>query len=109
MSDRKKLLISEALRKRVYRAKLKDQLGEEEYKKQQEKKSEFRAKIKQSKTPQEQQKQVVQQVVQHVVQNVAPAIVKEVTQETKGKITNFFKPISKEQYLKILKVNQSKI
>ena len=29
MSDQKKLLISEALRKRVYRAKLKDQLGEE--------------------------------------------------------------------------------
>ena len=34
MSDQKKLLISEALRKRVYRAKLKDQLGEA-YKKQQ--------------------------------------------------------------------------
>ena len=98
MSDQKKLLISEALRKRVYRAKLKDQLGEEAYKKQQaQKKREYRAKIKQSKTPQEQQKQVIQQVVQQVVQNVAPAIVKEVTQETKGKITNFFKPVSKDQ------------
>ena len=31
MSDQKNLLISEALRKRVYRAKLKDQLGEEAY------------------------------------------------------------------------------
>jgi hypothetical protein len=101
MSDQKKLLISKALRKRVYRAKLKDQLGEEEYKKQQtQKKREYRAKIKQSKTPQEQQKQVVQHVVQQVVQNVAPAIVKEVTHETKGKINTFFKPISKEQYLK---------
>ncbi len=57
----------------------------------------------------EQQKQVVQQVVQHVVQNVAPAIVKEVTQETKGKITNCFKPISKEQNLKNSKSDQSKI
>ncbi len=66
---------------------MKDQLGEEAYKKQQaQKKREYSAKIKQSKTPQEQQKQVVQQVVQ----NLAPAIVKEVTQETKGKITNFF-------------------
>ena len=38
-----------------------------------------------------------------MVQHVAPAIVKEVTQETKGKITNFFKPITKEQYLKNIK------
>ncbi len=77
---------------------MKDQLGEEACKKKQaQKKREYRAKIKQSKTPQEQQKQVVQQVVQQIIQNLAPAIVKEVTQETKGKITNFFKPVSKDQ------------
>jgi hypothetical protein len=99
-------------------------MGEKAYKKQQaQKKREYRAKIKQSKTPQEQQKLVVQQVVQQVVQNVAPAIVKDVTQETKGKIANFFKPVSKDQgkitdffdlsqkknIYKILKLNQSKI
>ncbi len=35
MSDLNKVAISESLRKRIYRAKLKDQLGEEEFKKQQ--------------------------------------------------------------------------
>jgi hypothetical protein len=95
-----KIKISESERKQIYRAKLKEQLGEVEYKKQQsQKKREYRAKIKLSKSPQEQQQQVVQQVVQQV----APVIVKEVASETKGKITSFFKPITKEQYLKNIK------
>ncbi len=104
MSDKRKSIISEALRKRVFRAKMRDEMEEEAYKNNKEMiLCEYRAKIKQKKTPQEQQKQIVQQVVQQVVQNVTPAIVKEETQETEGKITNFSKPISKEQYLKNIK------
>ena len=38
------------------------------------------------------QQQVVNQVVQQVVEQVAPAVVKQVAQESKFKITNFFKP-----------------
>ena len=53
MSDQNKLLSSEALRKRIFRAKMREQLGEEAYKKQQsEKKKAYRAKIKANKTPQ---------------------------------------------------------
>jgi hypothetical protein len=104
MSDQNKILSSEAIRKRASREKLKTQLGEEEYKKQQAlKKREYRAKIKLSKSPQVQQNQVVQQVVQQVIAKVAPVVVKEVTQEAKSKITNFFKPVTKEQYLKNIK------
>ena len=48
-----KIKISESERKQIYRAKLKEQLGEVEYKKQQsQKKREYRAKIKLSKSPQ---------------------------------------------------------
>ena len=51
MSDQNKLLLSsEALRKRIFRAKMREQLGEETYKKQQsEKKKAYRAKIKANK------------------------------------------------------------
>ena len=49
-----------------------------------------------------------QQVDQQVVQQVAPQIVKEVAQESKNKITNFFKPITKEQYLKNIKTEPLK-
>lgn len=127
MSDQKKTTISEKERKQIYRAKLREQLGDEEYKKQQAlKKKEYRAKIKQSKTPQEQQKQVVQQVVQQVVEKVTPVVVKNIVHETKGKITNyfkpatkvedksqskitsFFKPISKQQFLKNVKTEPIK-
>ena len=127
MSDQNKVLSSEAIRKRAFREKLKTQLGEEEYKKQQaQKKREYRAKIKLSKAPQEQQKQVVQQVVQQVVEKVTPVVVKNVVHETKGKITNyfkpatkvedksqskitsFFKPISKQQFLKNVKTEPIK-
>ncbi len=65
---------------------------------------EYRAKLKQTKTPHEQQKQAVQQVVQDVSPPPPPptyppplVIVKEVTHETKGKITNFLKPVSTER------------
>ena len=37
------------------------------------------------------------------MENVAPEVVKQVTTEAKGKITNFFKPITKEQFLKNIK------
>jgi hypothetical protein len=94
MSDQKKNIISEKERKQIYRAKLRDELGDAEYKKQQaQKKREYRAKIKASKNPQ-------QQVVQQVVEQVAPVVVKQVANESKSKITNFFKPISKDQFLK---------
>ena len=107
MSDQKKQSISEKERKQIYRAKLREELGDKEYKKQQAaKKREYRAKLKASKEPQE---QVVQQVVQQVVEQVAPTIVKQVAQETKGKITNYFKPITKQQFLKMLKMNWLKI
>ena len=90
----KKILSVEAIRKQIFRAKQREQLGDAEYKKQQaEKKKAYRAKIKASKTPQE---QVVQQVVQQVVEQVAPAVVKQVAQESKSKITNFFKPAVKQ-------------
>jgi hypothetical protein len=95
MSDQKKTTISEKERKQIYRAKLREQLGDEEYKKQQAlKKKEYRAKVNASKNPQQQQ-QVVKQVIQQVVQQVAPAVVKQVAQESKSKITNFFKPATK--------------
>ena len=117
MSDQKKVLSVEAIRKQIFRAKQREQLGDAEYKKQQaEKKKAYRAKIKASKTPQE---QVVQQVVQQVIEQVTPAVVKQVAQESKSKITNFFKPatkiddkskitgffkpITKDQYLKNIK------
>ena len=104
MSDQKKIIISEKERKQIYRAKLREELGDKEYKKQQaQKKREYRAKIKLNKSPQEQQKQIINNVVQKVVENVAPEVVKQVTTEAKGKITNFFKPITKEQYLKNIK------
>ena len=94
MSDQNKVLSAEAIRKQIFRAKQREQLGDAEYKKQQaEKKKAYRAKIKTSKTPQE---QVVQQVVQQVVEQVAPAVVKQVAQESKSKITNFFKPAVKQ-------------
>ena len=52
MSDQNKLIISDKLRKQIYRAKLRDQLGDDEYKKQQaQKKREYRAKVKTSKNP----------------------------------------------------------
>jgi hypothetical protein len=55
MSDQKKNIISEKERKQIYRAKLREELGDKEYKKQQaQKKREYRAKIKASKTPKEQ-------------------------------------------------------
>ena len=96
MSDQKKTTISEKERKQIYRAKLREQLGDEEYKKQQAlKKKEYRAKVNASKNPQQQQQQVVKQVVQQVVEQVAPAVVKQVAQESKSKITNFFKPATK--------------
>jgi len=98
MSDQKKL--NEKIRKQIYRAKQREQLGDEEYKKQQaQKKREYRAKKKTNNTPNEQQ-QVIKNVVEKVIQNVTPQIVKQETTETKGKITSFFKPITKEQYLK---------
>ena len=51
MSNQEKIKISEKERKQIYRAKLREQLGNEEYKKQQrDKKREYRAKIKQAKT-----------------------------------------------------------
>ena len=104
MSDQKKIIISEKERKQIYRAKLREELGDKEYKKQQaQKKREYRAKIKLNKSPQEQQKQIINNVVQKVVENVAPEVVKQVTTEAKGKITNFFKPITKEQFLKNIK------
>ena len=94
MSDQIKILSDEAIRKQIFRAKQRKQLGDVEYKKQQsEKKKAYRAKIKASKTPQE---QVVQQVVQQVIAKVAPAVVKQVAQESKSKITNFFKPAVKQ-------------
>ena len=72
---------------------MREQLGDDEYKKQQAlKKKEYRAKVKASKNPQQ---QVVNQVVQQVVEQVAPAVVKQVAQESKSKITNFFKPATK--------------
>ena len=37
------------------------------------------------------------------MENVASEVVKQVTTEAKGKITNFFKPITKEQFLKNIK------
>ena len=93
MSDQKKTTISEKERKQIYRAKLREQLGDDEYKKQQAlKKKEYRAKVKASKNPQQ---QIVQQVVQQVVEQVAPTVVKQVAQESKSKITNFFKPATK--------------
>jgi hypothetical protein len=50
MSDQKKL--NEKIRKQIYRAKLREQLGNEEYKKQQaQKKREYRAKKKTNNTP----------------------------------------------------------
>ena len=71
MSDQKKTTISEKERKQIYRAKLREQLGDEEYKKQQAlKKKEYRAKVNASKNPQQQQQQVVKQVVQQVVEQV---------------------------------------
>ena len=98
MSDQKKL--NEKIRKQIYRAKLREQLGNEEYKKQQaQKKREYRAKKKTNNTPNEQQ-QIIKNVVEKVVENVTPQVIKQVTTETKGKITSFFKPITKEQYLK---------
>ena len=124
MSDQKKTTISEKERKQIYRAKLREQLGDDEYKKQQAlKKKEYRAKVKASKNPQQ---QIVQQVVQQVVEQVAPTVVKQVAQESKSKITNFFKPatkvedktqskitsffkpISKEQFLKNVKTEPIK-
>ena len=124
MSYQKKTTISEKERKQIYRAKLREQLGDDEYKKQQAlKKKEYRAKVKASKNPQQ---QIVQQVVQQVVEQVAPTVVKQVAQESKSKITNFFKPatkvedktqskitsffkpISKEQFLKNVKTEPIK-
>ena len=102
MSDQKKL--NEKLRKQQYRAKIREQLGDEEYKKQQaQKKREYRAKIKTMNTSKEQQQQTIKNVIEKVVENVAPQVIKQVTTETKGKITNFFKPVTKEQYLKNIK------
>ena len=46
---------------------------------------------------------MVEKVVQQVVEQVAPVIVKQVANESKSKITSFFKPITKEQYLKNIK------
>ena len=96
-----KIKISESERKQIYRAKLKEQLGEAEYKKQQaEKKRAYRAKIKAIKNPEQ---KVVQQVVEQVVQNITPSIVKDVESKTQPKITSFFKSITKDQYLKKIK------
>ena len=78
MSDQvqPKALSAEALRKQIYRAKLREQLGDAEYKKQQnEKKRAYRAKIKAIKNPEQ---KLVQQVVEQVVQNITPSIVKDV-------------------------------
>ncbi len=73
--------------------------------------------------PKEHQNQVIQQVVHQVIAKMTPVVVKEatqeakgkitdffkpVTQETKGKITNFFKPITKEQYFKDIKNEPTK-
>ena len=101
MSDQK-IKISEKERKQIYRAKLREELGDKEYKKQQAlKKKEYRAKIKASKNPQQQQ--IIKNVVEKVVENVAPEVIKQVSTEAKGKITQFFKPITKEQFLKNIK------
>jgi len=100
MSDQK-IKISEKERKQIYRAKLREELGDKEYKKQQaQKKREYRAKVKASKT---QPQQIIKNVVEKVVENVAPEVIKQVTIEAKGKITDFFKPITKEQFLKNIK------
>jgi hypothetical protein len=100
MSDQKK--INEKLRKQMYRAKLREELGDKEYKKQQaQKKREYRAKVKASKT--QPQQQIIKNVVEKVVENVAPEVIKQVSTEAKGKITHFFKPITKEQFLKNVK------
>ena len=104
MSGNNKNISVAALKKREYRARLREQLGDAEYKKiESAKRKERRHKTKLNNNPQQQQQQVVQQVVQEVVQQVAPQIVKEVAQESRNKITNFFKPITKEQFLKNVK------
>ncbi len=55
---------------------MREELGDDEYKKQQAlKKKEYRDKVKASKNPQQ---QVVNQVVRQVVEHVAPAVVKQV-------------------------------
>ena len=53
-------------------------------KQQSEEKKAYRTKIK------------AEQVVQQVVQQVAPTVAKQVAQESKSKITNFFKPAVKQ-------------
>ena len=105
MSGNNKNISVAALKKREYRARLREQLGDAEYKKiESAKRKERRHKTKLNNNPQQQQQQVVQQVVvQEVVQQVAQQIVKEVAQESRNKITNFFKPITKEQFLKNVK------
>ncbi len=59
------------------------------------KKKAYRDKEKARKNPQQ---QIVQQVVEQVVEQVAPTVVKQVAQESKSKITNFFKPATKVEY-----------
>ena len=110
MSGNNKNISVTASKKREYRARLREQLGDAEYKKiESAKRKERRHKTKLNNNPQQQQQQVVQQVVQEVVQQVAPQIVKEVAQESRYKITNFFKPITKEQFLKNVKNEPIKI
>ena len=77
MSDQK-IKISEKERKQIYRAKLREELGDKEYKKQQaQKKREYRAKVKASKT--QPQQQIIKNVVEKVVENVAPEVIKQVS------------------------------
>ena len=89
---------NEAERKKLYREKLREELGEKEYLKQQaEKKRLQRAKAKTKKT------QVVENVVEEVIKKIEPKIVKEIKQESQSKITSFFKPISKSEFEKNIK------
>ena len=99
VSDQKKIKISEKER----RAKLREELGDKEYTATSTQKKEYRAKMKASKTPQKQQQQIIKNVIEKVVINVTPEVIKQVITVAKGKITIFFKPITKEQYLNFFK------
>jgi hypothetical protein len=139
MSDQN-IISSEALRKRMYRAKLREQLGEDEYKRiEAEKKRNYRNKIKLNSIPQTQQENIIQQVVEQIIPKIVekktinkkdipqnnnkitnffkPAtkedtkitnFFKPATKDTQPKITNFFKPITKQQYLKNNKIEPVK-
>ena len=140
MSVQQNILSTEALRKRNYREKMREELWDEEYKRiEAEKKRIYRAKVKLNKLPEKQQETIIQQVVKQINKPIVKSTInkKDVPQnnnkitnffkpatkdnvkinnvwfpevkDKQQKINNFFKPITKDQFLKNIKIEPAKI